>query len=203
MGFSIQETKRASKNAIRLERQDNERYYSLVKSDLDKLKLPRRTDKAEIKKMREELIELLNRRDELNLALSELYTGRTKGKKSRSHEVNAETKEYKAKVKEFKLQRRLAKQMDRMSVSSDNRRKIYQLMDECVELKGRRSELEYRLRKEKLKGKAKREARKELKKNVKEYKYVSADLKRYSRRAFEKAEKRKKSHNASALGVFL
>lgn len=202
MGYSINETKKNLKVAAKLERADNERYYTLVKCDLNKTKLPRRTNRDEIEKMREELIELLNRRDELNLALSELYTGKA-GKKSRSHAHNAEAKEYAAKVKEFKRQRKLAKEMDRMSVSSDNRRKIYQLMDECVELAGRRAELEYKLRKEKVKGKAKREAAKEIRAVKKDYKFTSKDLDRFSRRAFLKAAKRKKSHSSTALGIFL
>lgn len=202
MGYSINETKKNLKVAAKLERADNERYYTLVKCDLNKTKIPRRTNRAEIEKMREELIELLNRRDELNLALSELYTGKT-GKKSRSHAHNAEAKEYAAKVKEFKRQRKLAKELDRMSVSSDNRRKIYQLMDECVELAGRRAELEYKLRKEKVKGRAKREAAKEIRTVKKDYKFASKDLERFSHRAFVKAAKRKKSHSSTALGIFL
>lgn len=147
--------------AVRLEKKDNKRYYTFLHMDPRSKKMSRMADEETVELLRRRLGELLMKRDEYNQRLIEAYSaqrgrGRRGGKKhsyGRIYEV-----ECRARKKAFKKQKGLARRVARSHVDKDDERMIFSLMDERIELFGRRATATYLLSKEKVKGAARREA---------------------------------------------
>ena len=184
--------------AIRLEKQDNKRYYDFLKLDLASLKLPEDADRQKLLQMRRRLVELLLMRDEYNQRLLEVYTGSKNGGRMRSDGVYAA--EYKARKKAYRKHRRLAKVIAVNRVNSDDKRMLFALMDESITLHGRRAAMIYLLTKEKVRGGAKREALAEKKAAERALKKNRKTLERVEAKTVVEARKKHRRRRAMIWG---
>ncbi len=196
---NIKKLKAERKKAVKAIRADDERYYYTVIRDMRSEKLARRADRYQVLKLREELIGLLNRRDALNLRLSEYYLGKEKNEK---HGSDADTRKAydKGARKERKRYRSLVKKIDAQRILLSQKQKVKKLVDEQIDFGGSISELTYVLKKRKPKGDLKRECTKALKETRKKYKDNKKRIERESVRAFKDGKKAKGKRNAMIIG---
>lgn len=144
--------------AVRLEKKDNKRYYSFLHLDPGSKKMSQMADEETVELLRRRLGDLLMKRDEYNQRLIEAYSAqRGKGGKKHSYGRIYEA-ECRARKKAYKKQKALAKLIERANVDKDDERMLFSLMDERIELCGRRATAIYLLSKERVKGVARREA---------------------------------------------
>jgi hypothetical protein len=190
--------KTTKKDAIEYEKLDNERYYMLVGMDTDRARLPKKTDRSELCAIRERLVELLDRRDRLNNKLIELYTGKDSDKKGGV--AGADAAERKARQKEYNEQRRLVQLIMKRKISQNEKEKIFALLDMRIELVGTLAASRYRVKKDKLRGRAKKEQLK-LQRSVKQQlKKNKHQIDKLVKRANVKSLKRTKANKQRIAG---
>lgn len=190
-----------AKLAMELERKDNERYYSLILENLDSMRLSKRADRARLIEIREELIDLLHRRDRINARLIELYSGVSDGSKG-GEEARAEA-ERRGRRREYKRLSSLERRLTNSKVSYDMRKGILELMDERVSLKGSEERLRFILKRERPRGAKKKELKKELKRVVRQLKDNDYKLDRLADRGLTKARERRSRSTFSMVGWVL
>ena len=194
----LKELRAKLNNAKKFEIADNERYYLMVLTDLARAKVPASCDMERVIGLREKLIDLLARRDELNARLIELYLGRERGKKG-GFEARAEEKR-RARRKEFKKRSSLAGRIKREKVAYDYKNKLHELLNSQVELAGEIAECKYILRREKPKGEAAREVKKRLAELERDYRKNEKEIDRVSKIAFKKAKEKKEKKRGEVFG---
>ena len=174
--------------AERFEKLDNERYYSVVATDFDKADLPQKADRDELVAMREELMRLLDIRDEINQELYGLYTGTEHGMKG-SMKGRAKVT-LKARKRAHAQYVRHYRVLNKRKVSRNDKMRIFDKMDEYVAVKGEIAKIKYILKKEKPNGKLRREYVKELKGAKRDVRILKKAIERSSIKALRKARKR-------------
>ena len=174
-------------SAQKFEKLDNERYYSVVGTDYDRVELPESADREALVAMREELMRLLDIRDEINGELIELYTGSEDGKANMRGRTRVTLKARKRAHLGF---RRYFRVLNKRHVSKNEKMRIFDRMDEIVELKGDIARLSYILRKEKPTGKLKREYVRELKAAKRDSRILKKSVERSTVKALKRAKKR-------------
>ena len=190
-----------AKRALKLEAADNKRYYSVVNTDMSKAKFPKRANVDKAFELRVQLEALLNERDRLNSKLVALYdssesdTGKSNLTEKRSDVAMKSSK------KAHNKQRKLAAQIDALHVTVEEKKKIYDAMNEVTRLEGEIADANYRIKNEKVTGKAKREAKKQIAKCNKEKKAALKKLKYLKDVAFRKAGKHKEETNKQVFSV--
>ena len=174
-------------SAVKYEKLDNERYYSVVGTDFDRAVLPAQADRAELVAMREELMRLLDIRDEINGELIELYTGSEDGRanvKGRAKvTLRARKRAHRGFVRYFRV-------LNKRRATKNEKMRIFDKMDEVVELKGDIARISYILRKEKPKGKLKKQYIKELKGAKRDVRILKKSIERSTVKALQRARKR-------------
>ena len=184
--------------AERYEKLDNDRYYTVVATDFDTVELPATADRAELIAMREELMRLLDVRDEINMELIDLYIGadlkgrrnktrkakRNIGNKGRMKAVLAGRKRAYASLKKHYLV------LSKRSVARNDKIRIFDKMDEIVELYGEISRIRHILKKEKPTGKLKRQYRRDIKNARNDIKILKSTIDRATVKALRRAKKR-------------
>ena len=195
----IKELKSRLANAKRLENADNERYYLLVLTDFARQKLPKGASVEKLIRMREKLMELLARRDELNTRLTALYLG-TDNPKAKIGVMAREDACRKARRKEYSRHKALDRRIRREKPSYDYKKKLYELMDEQIELSGKIAECEFVIKREKPKGERLREVKRALNEYKREYNKNKAELDRLSRTAFKKAKENREKKTGAIFG---
>ena len=183
--------------ALKYEKLDNERYYSVVATDFDRVELPAKSDRDELIAMREELMRLLDIRDDINAELLELYSGKEHGMRG----------SLKGRAKATLRARRWAharlnryyKVINKHRVTRNEKLRIFDKMDEVVELKGDIARANYILRKEKPTGKVKRDYKKERAHARRDVRILKKSIDRLAVRAVIKARKREKQLRTIAL----
>lgn len=196
--YDITNSKRDMKKELKYEKLDNDRYYYLVLLNLSKAKLPKKTNPERLKLLREELMTLLNQRDEINRRLCELYLGKDKSV-SASDEL-LDKWEAKGMRRCFKKHRGLVRKMERMHVEVSKKQQIFRIIDGQVEIAGKIGRLECILKKQKAKGALRKDSLKEIKKLKSEYKFNEKSIDRQSISAMRTATKRNKSRSATLVG---
>ncbi len=195
---ALANTRRTLATAKKYENADNERYYQLVLTDIDKAKLPKSTDKDELRKTREELLALLKRRDELNIKLIELYSisegGKGKGAEGRFKAILA------AKKSAYKKQIPTYKKYERARISRADKEKLYPLLDERTELYGELARVNYALKREGAKGLAKKELKRERAKITRKLDENKQAIIHYERKALRRADKETEKNRAAIIG---
>ena len=175
-------------SAKRFEELDNERYYSVVATNFDKVKLPDKADRDELIAMREELMRLLDIRDEINKDLYELYTGTESGMKG---SIKGRAKvTLKARKRAHAGYSRFFRVINKRRVTRNEKMRIFDKMDEIVELKGEVAKIKYILRNEKPQGKVKRAYQKELKGAKRDIRILKKAVQSSTIKALRKAKKR-------------
>lgn len=195
---TLADTRKRLKEAVKCENADNARYYQLVLSDVDKIKLPKSTDREEVRTTRDELLALLKRRDELNLKLIELYSlsegGKGKGAEGRFKAIlNAKRAAYKKQLPSYK-------KYEKARISKEDKEKLYPLLDERTELYGELARVNYALKKEKAKGLAKKELKRERAKIMRQLDENKSAILHYERKALIRAEKETERSRAAIFG---
>ncbi len=171
--------------ALKYEKQDNERYYSLVIADIPRMKLPRSANMPAFVDARERLVHLLAKRDELNRRLTELYSYIAGGTGSARDKAKHD-----AMHREYKKQAKFVGKLRRSGVDYEIRKLMSEVVDEQVSLRGVIAECEYSLRREKPKGASKRQLTSRLKDAVRKYARNEKQLLHISRTALLKAKDR-------------
>ena len=185
----IAKLEKKQRRALIAEGKMNDRFYAPVLTDYSLTKLKSGANRELLLKKRVDLLDELKRRDEINVELLKLYTGKDEGK--REHfEARAEA-EMKAKRRAYRRQRGLDRAIVKYHISHSFSKRLYALMDEYVELCGAVSRLEYSLRHEKLLRPVKRDMKKERKKLKRKLARVSDHIDYYEKRAIDEAEDRR------------
>ena len=208
-GRKIDELK-AAKNRLaaakKYEAADNARYYYLVTTDVENVRLPKSADRDEIKKTRDELLALLKKRDELNIKLIELYSisegGKGRGAEGRFNAIIA------AKKKMYKQQLPTYRNYERAGVSREEKVKLYALLDERTELSGELAKVNYMLKKERAKGEARKELKREKRRIIRTLEENKRAILHYEKKALKRAEKETEVNNSAiaawvVLGILL
>ena len=201
---ALANTRKKLKVAKRFETADNERYYYLTLTDVNEVKLPKSTDREEVRDTREQLLALLKRRDDLNLKLIELYS-LSEGGKGNAAEGRFKAV-LKAKKTAYKKQIPSFRKYEKARLSTADKEKLYPLLDERTELYGELARVNYSLKKEKAKGLAKKELRRERARITRKLNENRQAILHYERKALRRAETHtEKSRNSvlawSALAV--
>ncbi|MBQ7344209.1 MAG: hypothetical protein IJW53_05555 [Clostridia bacterium] len=184
-------------SALKYEKLDNERYYSVVATDFERVDLPAKADREELVAMREELMRLLDIRDEINTQLLELYTGTENGMRG-STKGRAKATLRARKWAHAKLMRYF-RVLNKHRVTRNEKMRIFDKMDEVVDLKGQLARANYILRKERPVGKVKREYLKERKIAKRDIRILKKSIERSTVRALIKARKREKQERAMVI----
>ncbi|MBR2972055.1 MAG: hypothetical protein IKC61_03910, partial [Clostridia bacterium] len=186
--------------ALKYEKLDNERYYSVVATDFDRVELPASADRTDLIAMRDEVMRLLDIRDDINVQLIELYTGSDEGAKGDLENIKRRTKVVlKARKRAHAKYNKFYKMLSKHRVTRNEKMRIFDKMDEFVELKGEVAKIKYILRKEKPIGRAKR-------RYIRERKAAKRDIrtaKRWILRLTDKAIKRAKKRERRARAMFM
>ena len=174
-------------SAVKYEKLDNERYYSVVATDFERVELPAKSDREELIAMREELMRLLDIRDDINSQLLELYTGKENGMKG-STKGRAKAV-LKARKRAHVRMRRYFNVLSKHRVTRNEKMRIFDKLDEIVELKGDIARVNYILRKEKPTGKVKRDYIKERKNARRDVRILKKSVERSTIKALKRARR--------------
>ena len=188
-------------SALKYEKLDNERYYSVVATDFERVELPAKADREELILMREELMRLLDIRDDINTQLLEIYSGTENGMrgstKGRAKVVlRARKRAHARMVRYYKV-------LSKHRVTRNEKMRIFDKMDEVVDLKGQLARAKYILRKEKPVGKVKREYLKEKKDAKRDIRILKKSIERSTIKALKRARKRERQMRVMALAYFI
>ncbi len=197
----LMSAKERLKAAKKYENADNNRYYNLVLTDMDRVRLPRKTSRDEMRALRERLIELLRKRDELNVELVDLYSLSSGGKGGLADgRYNAEMK---GRKRAFKQQLPAYRKYENMQISLADKEKIYPLMDERTELYGDLARIAYMLGKERARGAAKRQLKRERRGIKRKLKENRRAIENYEKKALRLASSRREQKRAGIIGWVL
>ena len=175
-------------SAVKFEKLDNERYYSVVATDFSRAELPQKADREELIAMREELMRLLDIRDEINVDLFELYSGTENGMKG-SMKGRAKVT-LKARKRAHANYTRYFRVLNKRRITRTEKMRIFDKMDEIVEVKGEIARIKYILRKERPAGKTKRDYQRELKHLKRDARIIHKAIERSAVKALKRAKKR-------------
>lgn len=165
------------RRSIKLERDDNRRYYYLLTVDPMKERVSRdaRRDVLDALKLRLEI--LLSERAEINERIIALYGGSDKNLRNLKIERKAAGVRRKYTKVMYRRQQRLAAKVQRMKAPSDLKEKFFELLNKKIEKVSILEEKIYRLKRGKCKGKALRELVRDVKNVRRAIKYVDTDIK--------------------------
>ena len=170
------------RKALRLERNNNRRYY-LVLADRCIGDIARRNrNRAKIESVIRRVEFLLTERDRINNRLIELYAGDVgEDKKPLSEKIGKRATRVAKRV--YRSMKKLAKRVHRMHAPDELREKIFALMNDRITEYSRRTQLEESLRRLKPRGEAKRRMKKEYRECCRRIKYMESDLKTFVKKA--------------------
>lgn len=164
------------KCSIKMERDDNRRYYYLLTIDplKERVRSSARRDVLDALKLRLEV--LLHEREEINERIIALYGGSDKNLKKLKIDRRATSVRKKFTKLMYRRQERLAIKAQRMKAPEDLKEKLFALLNKKTERVGALEEYTYKLRRGRLKGKARRELISEIKKAKASLKYIDKDI---------------------------
>ncbi len=175
-------------SAVKFEKLDNKRYYSVVATNFDNVDLPKSADRDELIVMRDELMRLLDIRDELNVQLLDLYTG-TENSMKGSYEGRVRA-ELRARKRAYRKYRGHFKLISRKRVTRQEKLRIFDKMDEVLDLRGDLARINYILRKEKPAGRLLAKYKKEKRRIKRELRVLRKVIDHISIKALRRAKKR-------------
>ena len=181
--------------AEKYERLDNERYYSVVSTNFDTVDLPRKADRDTLRALREELMRLLDIRDEINAQLLQLYTGSEKGN-GINHIKRRNKVVLKARKRAYVKYSKYCNALNKRRATYNEKMRIFDKLDEIVELSGEIARIKYILRKEKPIGKGRREYVREKGNAKSNLRYAKRYVERATAKAIRKAKKRQRRQRA-------
>ena len=173
----IDKIRRDTKRALKLERDDNSRYYMLLAMDGEKEKTKKRANRERLNALKMRLEVLLSEREEINERLIALYGGTDK--KLTKTKINRKAGGVRKKHARamYRKQRSLADRIDRIKAPLDMKEKAYALLNKKTACVATIEESYYKLRRLKPEGRAKRELLTDIKRAKSSMKTVDADVK--------------------------
>ena len=195
--FDMKEVKKAAdkkikaaqkdhKAALKAEEKDNARYYAVITNDPVNMKAKKRADRVKIASIRNEMMTLLNKRDELNSKLLSIYNGSEVTLDGVS--VNQKWRQTKSDAAEKYVNKnqKLAKKIFRLPASSGEKQRLYGILNSSVEASSSLALANYRLKTKEYKNaqekKALRKDVKDMKKlisqNSKDIKWITKKIKK-------------------------
>ena len=188
--------------AEKYEKLDNDRYYSVVTTNFDTVALPARADRDELIAMREELMRLLDIRDEINADLIQLYTGTAKNN-GVNHIKHRNKVVLKARKRAHKKYRKHYNALNKYHVTRNEKMRVCDKLDEIVELSGELARIKYILKKENPIGKARREYIREKGNAKSNLRYAKRYAERFTVKAVRRAKIRKRRTRAFITSIVL
>ena len=188
--------------AEKYEKLDNDRYYSVVTTNFDTVALPARADRDELIAMREELMRLLDIRDEINAELIQLYTGTAKNG-GVNHIKRRNKVVLKARKRAHKKYRKHYNALNKYHVTRNEKMRVCDKLDEIVELSGELARIKYILKKENPIGKARREYIREKGNAKSNLRYAKRYAERFTVKAVRRAKIRKRRTRAFITSIVL
>ena len=174
----IKAAQKAHKLALKYEQKDNERYYAVITNDPVTMKAKKRADRVKIASIRNEMMTLLNKRDELNSKLLSIYNGSEVTADGVS--INQKWRQTKSDAAEKFVNKNqaLAKKIFRLPASSAEKQRLYGILNSSVEASSNLALAKLRIKtKEYKNSKEKRALKKDVKIQSKLIKQNSKDIK--------------------------
>ena len=164
----IKAVQKNTKEALKLEDEDNKRYYEVITNDPANMETKKgKPDRAKIASLRTQLMTLLNKRDELNSKLLAVYNGAevnldgTSVNQQWRNTKSAEAEKYVNKNKS------LAKKIAKLPASSGEKQKLYNLLNANIDAASTRALCEFRLKTKEFRNKDEKKALQADVKNMK------------------------------------
>ena len=174
----IKAVQKANKLALKYEEKDNARYYAVITNDPVTMKAKKRADRVKIASLRNEMMTLLNKRDELNSKLLSIYNGSEVTLDGVSVNQKWRSVRSDAAEKFVNKNQKLAKQIFRLPASSGEKQRLYNVMNSSVEASSNLALSKYRLKTKEFKNGAEKKAlRKDIKSMKKLLAQNSSDIK--------------------------
>ncbi len=161
----IKEVQKRTKEALKLEEADNTRYYEVITNDPATMDIKGSDKKRpKIASIRTKMMELLNKRDELNSKLLAIYNGTEVNLDGTS--INHTWRQTKSDAAEKCIDKNksLAKKIEKLPASAGEKQRIYNLMNANVDASSTLALSKYRLKTREYKNNAEK---KQLQKDVK------------------------------------
>ena len=182
--------------AVAYEMMDNQRYYTVISTNFDNVELPLKADRDDLIAMREELMRLLDIRDEINSNLIELYTGSEAGMKLGTNIKGREYAQTKARKRAYRKYKSLYALLNRKRITRNEKRRIFDKMDLYLDTACELAKIKYILKNERPMGKTFVEYQKDKRHTQRELKILEAIIHNSSSRALKKADKRSVGNQA-------
>ncbi len=153
----IDKERNLMKKAVKLERDDNARYYALFIDENLPLKARKRSKTERLNALKMRLEVLLSEREAVNERLISLYGG--SGKRNYSAKINRKAAAVRRKhaAKVYRENKKTARKIEKMKAPLDMKEKAFSLLNKKIECAATIEEKIYRLNKIKPKGDARRE----------------------------------------------
>ncbi len=191
------------KKAIKLERDDNARYYALLMDSKGTVKTRKRARAERLDALQMRLEVLLSEREELNEKLISLYGG--SGKKASAGKINRKAAGVRRKHAKltYRRHKKLARKIDKTKAPLDIKEKAYSILNKKIEATATIEESRYRLKKLKPQGAAKRELVSDIKRARSVIRQSDADLKFIMKKLKKREDKYVADRNWALLWVFI
>ena len=148
------------KEALKLERSDNDRYSYVINMDVNRVRFKTKGQKEDLYILREELIALLELRDEINRELCDIYSGKDVEAHNYKRVKGVESK-YKKKLHgKYKA---LYNKVSKGRADHHHKEKLYGLIDEDISLNSELKSIKYSLKKTKYNKKERRQLKRRKK----------------------------------------
>lgn len=172
----IDKIRHGTRRALKLEREDNARYYLLTALDGkdEKVKKGARQERLDALKMRLDV--LISERERINESLISLYGGDDKKLKAAKVVRKAGNVRKRYAKYMYKKQKRLASKINSMKAPLDIKEKAYSVLNKKTVAVAKVEECRYKLKRLKPKGRAKRELVSDMKRAKSSLKILDADL---------------------------
>ena len=174
----IKAAQKAHKLALKYEEKDNERYYAVITNDPVTMKAKKRADRVKIASIRNEMMTLLNKRDELNSKLLSIYNGSEVTADGVS--INQKWRQTRSDAAEKFVNKNqaLAKKIFRLPASSAEKQRLYGILNSSVEASSNLALAKFRIKTKEFKNsKEKRALKKDVKIQTKLIKQNSKEIK--------------------------
>lgn len=196
----IEKIKRRTGRAVKLERENNSRYYLLPAIDPETEKLKKGARRERLDALRSRLDVLLAEREGVNDRLIALYGGSDKGLKKSKISRKAANVRRKSATAIYKRQSKIAKRIDRYRVPAYMKERAYELLNQKTQAVATAEECHYKLRRLKPVGRAKRELVLEIRRAKATVKRVDKDI-RYMLRKLRRNQERYEDHKEWAAVI--
>jgi hypothetical protein len=174
----IKAAQKAHKAALKAEERDNARYYAVITNDPVTMKAKKRADRVKIASIRNEMMTLLNKRDELNSKLLSIYNGSEVTADGVS--INQKWRQTRSDAAEkfVNKNQKLAKKIFRLPASSAEKQRLYGILNSSIESSSNLALAKYRLKTKEFKNsQEKRALKKDLRVSKKLIGQNSKDIK--------------------------